>query len=482
MESVQVARALAQPAPQRRSAVGSIRLKLDPMRLGLFLLMIINVSRVHQAIGLIGKMHPAFVLVGFTLAYAVANPRKLASGGLLRTTEARLVVALFLLSCVSTLFGISTGNSGKFLLDNFIKVVIAAFLLLAGIRNLQDLLTLIYAYVVSCGILSYMAIFMFHLSKHGSDAARLSNLYTFDANDIGVVLMVGLPLALLLFQHSTGLRKWISAATMVAIGVTLARSGSRGALVGLIVTGAVLLVTLKTVPVWKRAAFVGVVGIALVVAAPPGYWEQMNTLLGLKQDYNWTSKDGRRQLILRGIVYMENYPLTGLGIHNFQRAECMSDLSDKVRNYVRGTGLRCQPPHNTYIEVGAETGFTGLILFSLIVFGGVWRMRKLRKRIPRAWRRGDREQRFMYDATLFLSVSMVGFAVTSTFVSFAWIDIVYIVAMYMAALTLAVRRRLIHDAAQAAGSGHVSSGAVLASMPAAPTGLPATPALSLPSA
>jgi O-antigen ligase len=211
----------------------------------------------------------------------------------------------------------------------------------------------------------------------------------------------------------------------------------------------VLLLALKTVPLWKRAAFIGVVVVALVVAAPPGYWAQMQTLIGIKQDYNWTSKDGRRQLILRGITYMMNFPFTGLGIHNFSRAECMSDLSDKVKTYVRGTGLRCQPPHNTYIEVGAETGFTGLALFLGILFGGIWRMRKLRRRLPKSWRTGDAEQRFMYDATLYLPVSMVGFAVTSFFVTFGWLDIVYIVAMYMAGLTIAARKRLAHDARQA---------------------------------
>lgn len=448
MDSQQVVQALATPVVARRPTPRRIPLKFDGLRLGLFLLIVINVSRVHQAVALIGKMRPGLLLVLLTGVYALANPRKLSTVGLLKTTEARLIFWLFILTCVSATLGISLGNSAKFLIDNYVKTIIAAFLLLAGIRQVQDLFTLIWAYVVSAGILSYMAIFMFKMSKvGGTEATRLSNLYTFDANDIGVVLMVGLPLALLMFQHSAGLRKWASGIILVAMGVTLARSGSRGALIGLILTGVVLLVSLKTVPLWKRGAFVGVIAMALILAAPPGYWAQMQTLVGLKQDYNWTSKDGRRQLIIRGVTYMLNYPLTGLGPHNFQRAECMSSLSDKVRTYVRGTGLRCQPPHNTYIEVGAETGITGLLLFLGILFGSIWRLRKLRRRLPKAWRVGDAEQRFMYDATLYLSVMMFGFAVTSFFVTFAWLDIIYIAAMYCAGLTVAVRKRLAQDAA-----------------------------------
>jgi O-antigen ligase len=322
--------------------------------------------------------------------------------------------------------------------------MIGAFLLLAAIRHVQDLVTLVWAYVLSCGILAYMATFMFTLSRHNSAVTRLSNLYTFDANDIGVVFMVGLPLTLLLFQHSGGLRRWVCGVIIIAIGVALARSGSRGALLGLVGTGAVLLVALKTIPVWKRAAFVGAVGVALVLAAPPGYWEQMKTIVGIKQDYNWSAADGRRQLIMRGLLYMQYYPIAGVGINNFERAECMSELSSKVRTYVRGTGIRCTPPHNSYVQAGAETGYGGLIL------GGIWRMRKLRRKIPRAWRAGDAEQRFMYDATLYMPVAMVGFAITSFFVSFAWIDILYILAVFMAGLTIAVRKRMHHDAHLAA--------------------------------
>jgi hypothetical protein len=56
----------------------------------------------------------------------------------------------------------------------------------------------------------------------------------------------------------------------------------------------------------------------------------------------------------------------------------------------------------------------------------------------------------MYDSTLYLPISIVGFAITTLFVTFAWLDIVYIVVVYQAGLALAVRKRLAQDlAAQA---------------------------------
>jgi len=435
-----------QPRRSASRVVPHLPLVLDGLRVSLFLLIVINVSRVHQAIAIVGKARPALTLVFLAGAFVLLRPKAASTAALFKTTEAKLIAALFVLACVSAVAGISLGNSAKFILENYVKVVIAAFLLLAGIRHTRDLYTLVFAYVAACGILAGMALFMFRLTRGAEDqVARLGKLYTFDANDIGVVLMVGLPLAILIFRHSTGLRKWLAIGVVMAIGASLARSGSRGALVGLVATGGFLLLALKTIPVWKRAAFVCAVGIGLAIAAPPGYWLQMKTILGYHHDYNWTSEDGRRQLIVRGLGYMMSNPATGLGIYNFARAECLSDLSEKVRNYVRGTGIRCTAPHNTYIEVGAETGITGLVLWSLLVLCAPWRMRKLRRRLPAGWKRGDAEQRFLYDATLYLPVAVMGFAFTSFFVTFAWIDIIYIVMVFQAGLTLVVKKRLAQE-------------------------------------
>jgi O-antigen ligase len=421
---------------------------LDGLRWALFLLVVINVSRVHQSVALLGKARPGLLLVFLAGVVAVLNPRKTSYRDLFKTTEAKLVLSMFIVTCLSAVAGISLGNSAKFLLERYSKVIIAAFLLLVGIRHVRDLYAMIWAYVVGSGILAFMAVFVFKMSKRaGSEVTRLQELHTFDANDIGVVLLIALPLALLMARHSAGLRKWFSIGVVVAIGVALARSGSRGTLVGLVGTGAVLLMALKTIPLWKRVTFVGVVVCALVAAAPPGYWVQMKTLLGLEQDYNWSSKDGRRQLIIRGLTYMFHYPITGLGIDNFGRAECMSDLSEKVRTHVRGTGIKCAAPHNTYLQVGAETGFTGLIIWGLLIFGGIKRMRRLRRKLPSSWRVGDPEQRFIYDATLYLPVAFVAFAITSTFVTFAWLDIFYIAVVFVAGLTIVARKRLTQESA-----------------------------------
>lgn len=434
--------ASAPPTAQARRlpAVRGIKLQLDPLRLALTLLTIIAVSRVHQQWAPLSRLRPALLLVGFTALYAFLNPRKLELRGL-KTWPARLVVAIAVWACLSVPFGISLGGSATFILEEFAKTLVYCFLLVVAIRGARDLYTLVWAYVIGSGILVFLALFVFGLSKSsGSYVTRLGGLHSYDSNDAGLVLLIGLALTLLVFQASRGLPKLASGVVLVGIGAALARTGSRGAFVGLVVVGLALLVMLRTVSVAKRVGFVVVTVVALAIAAPPGYWEQMHTLVNPTRDYNWDAVDGRRAVATRGLDYMMGRPVFGLGINNFWRAECFT--SEKVRNHVPGTGIRCTPPHNSFVEAGAETGIPGLVLWSSLVFGGIIAMVRLRRRMPAAWINGDPEQRFLYLVPLYLALAMIGFAVASFFVSFAWLDMVYMLAAFMAGLYLSIQQKL----------------------------------------
>ena len=434
-------RAGARPQP------ATLRVGLDVLRVLLGLTIVLNVSRIHQHFHIVALLRPALLLVALTGLFAFLNPKYLSTDGLLRTKQARLIVALGLFACMSTPFGLSFGNSAKFILESYSKVLLAALLIVAGIRRTRDLYTLVWFYVAACGILSYLGIFVFGMSKAGN-TVRLSDLYTFDANDIGAVLLPGLALTLLIIQSSKGWARMTACVILAGIGVTIARSGSRGAFLGLLVTGAALLVLAKGIPIAKRVAIVAVTAVTLVFAAPQGYWDQMATLLSPKEDYNWTSSEGRKQITLRGISYMLSYPVFGLGINNFVRAECIDPVSDKVRFHQASTGIRCTPAHNSTLQAAAELGIPGLTLWLMLTLGGILGMLRLRRQLPAEWLHGDEEERFLHHSTTYFVVAMVGFLVTSFFVTFAYIDIVYILAAFMAGLQVSVAGRLAQGGGQ----------------------------------
>jgi O-antigen ligase len=169
---------------------------------------------------------------------------------------------------------------------------------------------------------------------------------------------------------------------------------------------------------------------------------QMRTLLSPEHYYNLNSPTGRRQVTLRGIKYFEEYPWFGLGINNFERAECtISPLA--LRN---GTGpLRCTPPHNAYLEAGAEAGVGGIVLWMLMIPGGVISLLLLGRRVPRQWAHGNAEQRLLFISPGYLAVGFVGFAVGSFFLSFAWVDVTYVLVAAWAALHVAIKTMMLAD-------------------------------------
>lgn len=416
------------------------RFARDPLRVSLFLLTVVTVSRVHMALGL-GFLHPALLLFAFAAGYAAITPRALVPESLFRYWPARVMAALLVMACLSAPFGLSLGASAKFILTDYVKVLLYAFLLMAVIRGTSDLRMFVLAVVASCGILVWIAVFVFRLQLTPDGMARLGSLYTYDANDLGCVLMTGFPLTVLAFQTSRRKGKIVSGVILGGIGLAIARSGSRGAFVGLAVVGFAILVVLREIPVQRRVAFVGAVLLAILVAAPKGYWDQMATILHPTQDYNFTERDGRKQIWTRGLHYMWTHPVFGVGINNFERAE--GTISTLAQNYRPGeAGIRWAAPHNSFIQAGSEMGIPGLILWSTLVFGGMAACIRLRRRLPSDWLHGDQEQRFLYLTSVYLPIAYLGFTVTGFFVSFAYLDPIYILSALVVGLHRSAYARL----------------------------------------
>ena len=424
---------LPPPRPRR-----SLRAAVDPLHGALALLMVMSISRVHQQFGFIAVARPAILLVGACLFYAIMNPRYLSEKGLLFTWPPKLIGGFAMMACLSVPFGISPGASGLFILKLYVPVLVFAALLIVGIRRTSDLYAFVWSFVIGAGVLAFFANYVFKLTvASGTGMARLSDMYMYDANDAGLVLTLSIPLTLLTLQVSRWPGKLLSLLFLFWEWTAIARTGSRGAFVGVLVVGLGLLFLSTGISVIKRVGILFGAALVLLVAAPPGYWKQMQSLTKPTDDYNWTSKDGRKQVAKRGIKYMLDFPVAGVGISNFARAE--GTISDKAKNWTQGeAGIRWSAPHNSHIEAGAELGIPGLLLWSAMLIGGIVAPIRLRRRLPRAWRRGSPEERFIFLATSYLPVSMLGFVVCSTFVSFAWLDPLYVLLSFISGLYVCV--------------------------------------------
>lgn len=422
----------------------TLSIQKDPYRLILFVLMVITLSRIHQNFGFLRPIRPALTLTLLAAGYAYLNPKYLKVGGLFTTWPARVMMGLGFMACLSVPMSISMGGSAAFILKEYSKTLLFAVLVIAGIRNTKDLYTMVWAFVVSTGCLSYLSIFVFRMRKATDDGLlRIQSGYSYDSNDIGLVVLVGMVLTLLLIQTADKKGKMVGIAVLFGIGVTIAKTGSRGGFIGLAAVALALLVMLKHVDIVKRVGFVVVLALGLMIAAPAGYWEQMATILNPSDDYNYTSPTGRKAVLLRGIGYMMRNPFTGLGVDNFPRAEgTLSDRAIARETDPNLPGIKWSAPHNSFLQAGSEMGIPGLMLFSMLVGGGVVATIRLRRRLPKTWRSGDHEERFLYFSAVYFPVAFIAFATAGAFVSFAYMDLVYVLGALTAGLYVCVQQKL----------------------------------------
>jgi len=405
----------------------------DPFRLCLMALIVLSLSRFGGYFGILRLLRPALLLFVFCVGYAFLHKQKLNATNLVGSWSVGLINAIGLVALGSTVFGISLGHSAVFILDNFVKTLAITYLMILTIRDLSDVRRLCWAFALGGIVLAYLSIFVVGISKNTGGVS-------YDANDVGVFMVMSLPFAMMLLQTASSWGERLAALVGLALlAETIAKTQSRGAFIGAVVVGVAVLL-MPGIAYGKRIFFLVAAAVTMAVAAPEGYWKSMQSILeDPKADYNWDAVNGRRNLAKRGIGYMVDYPLFGIGIDNFRVAE--GTISEKAKYLIPGHGIRWASPHNSFVQAGAEAGVPGLILWVALLASNIIIPLRLRRRIPKTWSKGSPDQRFFSAATLYLPLATVGFGVTASFVSFAWMEPLYMLSALVAGLSLVARRQ-----------------------------------------
>lgn len=421
---------------------------LDAIRLSAVLLVVVTLTAVHMYLGPLRHTRPGFTLLALVSALILLRPRSVRWANLREAWPTKAVAVLLGLAIGSAVFGLSIGGSFRFLFDLYWKVLFFFVVLTISIRSVRDLAVIIWSFVLSVGILVILSLTVAEVSQTISGLNRIDGQGMFDGNDLGMVVLMGLPLTLLMLFNSGRPGRLLSALVLLGIPVTVALTGSRGAMVGVAVMALPLFFALGRFSLVKRLGGVLVLAVALLLAAPSGYWSQMGTTFSASSDYNYASDYGRVALAKRGMGYMLQRPAFGVGVANFGRAEGTISpiIADRAMD---GLAIMWVAPHNTYVQVGAELGVPGLLAWLAMLWAGTVGLLRQRRRIPRAWERQSAERRFLRDACLFIPISFVSFAATSFFLTHAYTPPIYILLAITAGVLVLVRRELRRDAALA---------------------------------
>ena len=297
----------------------------------------------------------AMVSAGAILLFLVDRraPRQLPR---LKHRVFRLIVAIFILSVFSVPTSVHAKASVMFLTGNFGKTVILVGVLIASVRDRQDLDRLLRMFVL--GGVGYVMI-----SMAFAGAGRLGG-GSYDPNDLGLFTVSTIPLCVYLIRRGAPTMDRIvglGAAAVLLIGTVL--SGSRGGFLALLAVAAYGLLGLSVVRKSKRLVVTAIGAAVMLGVGGDSYWSRMRTILAPQEDYNWAgqAESGRMEVWKRGLGYMARRPLTGVGVDQFTVAE--GTMAPQASRQEYGIGWRWSAPHNSYVEIGAEVGVFGLAAF-----------------------------------------------------------------------------------------------------------------------
>jgi putative inorganic carbon (HCO3(-)) transporter len=248
-------------------------------------------------------------------------------------------------------------------------------------------------------------------------------------NDMALNMVAFLPLAIVLaLRKSRPLIRLLAFIGVPALAMAIVFSQSRGGVVGLVAMLVVLLYHMRRLRP-GIAALVVAATLAYVPFLPESFVDRMSSIFNPEEDPTG-SREARKRLLREGYAAFLANPLVGIGAGQFKNY-----LPDEREEAWRET-------HNAVLQVAAELGIAGLVLFLAVVAGGFRAGARAAKALRRARRQNqprapggawrDRDPLELYTAAMI--ASLTGWFAAAMFASVAYYWTFYLVLGLAAAL------------------------------------------------
>lgn len=383
------------------------------------------VGRLHEVFPILGYAKPTLLAACLAIALYLLDRSRMRAPGRLLSGTALYLVGLVVWGALTVPGALNQGLAFHAWIDLAWSVVMC--LVVAGsVRRTADIERLVLIYFAVTVVYVGVVLSRFQL---GPESWRLGRLYYYDANDLATLIATALPLGLHCFLvHRRPLERILAALGLAILAVGLIRSGSRGGFLACLAVTAFVLLRVTTIPARSRLIGVAVILLCVFGTASDKYWSQMQTIIHPHEDYNLTAEEGRLQVWERGLTYMTSHPVFGVGVRNFPVAE--GTISPQARRQERGLPVRWGAAHNSYIQIGAELGFPGLLLFLALLWSAYAGLRRAARR---------RAAPGVARLAQTLMAALVGFVVGAAFLSLAYTDMLYMLVAFALGLAKTAR-------------------------------------------
>jgi len=356
----------------------------------------------------------AFWVAIFTLIVFVLTQLGLEGKITVRPREVNMVFLLAVAGVLSIPLALDKELAWATLVD-YLKVLLMFIVMVNVVRTEKRLralilLALFTSFVVSLSAVNDYSLGNLAMGQKERIRGVLGNMFE-NPNDLALFLVTMVPIAFAMFLGTKALSKkllYVSLVLLFAAGIVC--TTSRGGFIGLACVMGVL--------GWKLArrnrALIGGIALALILALAfigPG---------GLKTRLEKGSDDAsavnRTDDLKRSIFLMVRHPLFGLGMSNYAL----------YSNTAHAT-------HNAYTQVGAEMGIPALLFYILFLVTPIRRLARIR-RSEETLRRNN-----LYYLSIGIETSLIGYMVTSFFLSVAYMWYAYFLVGYAITLSRLIK-------------------------------------------
>jgi len=391
----------------------------------MFLYTAFYIGRIHELVAFLRPLRIVLLLglLGIVLTLTLPRGKR---NRVLRQPEVRVVVGLVAVAVLFAPFSLWPGGSASFLIDNFSRVVVFFFLIVALATSRQVIEHLVWSVLTGVALLGIFTIFWgASLSTDYGGRAYASS--TYDPNDDAMVMVCTLPLAAFAAIALRGVRRLLAIGAAIVCVLTILMTMSRGGFIGLVIVSVLLLFRLGKASLAPRVLILITVATFLAGAAPAKYWQVMATI--------WRPTSGgayvesgllpRVELWKRGVGFFLAAPLTGVGVGAFEVAEGRS----------HGGSGAWMTAHNSFVQLGAELGVFGFTLFLTLIALGI----RDARRVVRAAKRDVRLRPLTWVARA-VEMSLYAYVVEGFALSQAYSPMLYFLIALAVALRLQVER------------------------------------------
>jgi probable O-glycosylation ligase (exosortase A-associated) len=353
-------------------------------------------------------------------------------------THGVLLIALLLVSTLSSVISISSQELTWTLFDKIYKMIVLAFMIPYLMRSRLRLHTLALTVALALGFLGADEGLKFLASGGGHHVLGVGTIG--DNNSFAVAMLMSIPFMYYCSRYSVlKLLRFGWLGTIVLTLFSVIGTFSRGGFVGMLVMALSFIGTSKRKVL--NFALLIVLGIVLAQFAPSSYSDRMHSIDDASSDDSFM---GRVLAWKISTLIALDRPLFGGGFHAVQIPSVWAGYGSRFATLsfipTPDAGEIPHAAHSIYFEVLGDLGFTGLFIFLGLLWCG-WRNAGVVRRLTK----GKADLAWAYELASMSRLSVLVYAVSGAALSMAYFEGLYIVLAMISVLRHMAEHELLGE-------------------------------------